>query len=250
MQARAWMGWGLAALLGSGLTQAGVTPYQSNAAFQTAIAGLGAPQTTNFDAIAVGTQYTSGSGLGGFTLTASASGGIPLVNDKMAGGSPLWTTSGTHFLGLNNAEAQFIGGDALTFNFGGSVRGFGLYVITGSDVQAGDLGLSDGTNTVFNGGVADLTDAKGSFAYFLGLVSDANLGALTLSFGSNGYYAFTAAVDDVTLVGARGGGGGGQPVPEPATWALLGLAGLAAVGGSRRTGQQSASVLGEKELQS
>lgn len=156
---------------------------------------------------------------------------------------------GHAFLGLDNAEAQFIGGDTLTFNFDGATRGFGLYVITGADVIAGDIGLSDGATTVFNSGVADLSDGLGSFAYFLGLVSDADLGALTLSFGDGSFY-FTSAVDDVTLVGAGDGGGGGQTVPEPAIWALLGLAGLAAIGGSRRTGHQSASVLDEKELQS
>lgn len=248
MQARIWMGWGLAALLSGGLAQAGVTTYQSNATFQAAISGLGSPQTTNFDGVPVGTLYASGTGLGGFTLTASASGGTPQVNDKMVDGSLLWTTSGTHFLGLNKNEAQFLSGDTLTFNFGGATRGFGLYVITGGDVIAGDIGLSDGVTTVSNSDTYDLTDGNGSFAYFLGLVSDADLGALTLSFGDGGFY-FTSAVDDVTLVGA-GDGGGGQTVPEPATWALLGLAGLVAVGGSRRAGHRSASVLDEKELQS
>jgi hypothetical protein len=148
-----------------------------------------------------------------------------------------WTTSGSQYLGLNSDSnaGQFFGGDSLTFTFNGAVRAFGLYVITGSGTLADDLGLSGDGLSVFNVEAPALEDFHGSFAYFLGLVSDTDFSSITLNIGE---FVLVSAVDDVTLFGAGDNGGGGD-VPEPGTLALIGLAVLAA-GVARRRQAKSA----------
>ena len=229
MRKKLWLiGLGLSGLLVSHQALAAVTTYQSRAGFLGAISG--APQVTNFDATASNTPYTSNSPASpGFSLTANSSGPVtPFVQGDF------WTTSGTQYLGLNNFDGQFLGGDSLTFTLSGSVRAFGLYVITGRDVIAGDLSLTRGTDSVLNSGSPDLSDGNGSFAYFLGMTSDADFGSFTLNFG-DGSFLFTAAVDDVTLGGAGGNNGGPTTVPEPSTLALMGLAAMLAAASSKRT---------------
>lgn len=197
---------------------AGVVTYQSQAAFTTAASGLGAAQLSNFDGAGLlGNAYTSSAGSPGFSLSADSAGpATPYVK----GG--FWTTSGSQYLGLNNGDGAFLGGDSLTFNLSGSVRAFGLYVITGADVIAGDIGLTMGGTQMSNGASADRSDGAGSYAYFFGLVSDTDLGSITMKFG-DGSFLMTATVDDVSLYGTGQTG----TIPEPASLALLGLGLLA-----------------------
>ena len=96
---------------------------------------MGSTQTTNFDALAVDTLYASGTGPGSFTLSVVAFDSTPQVRDQMLDGTLLWAISGTHSLGLNNSDRQFLGGDVLNIHFLAPVFGFGLYVITGGGNQ-------------------------------------------------------------------------------------------------------------------
>jgi len=211
----------LAALAaGAAPAMAAVNGYTARADFDAAQAGWLPQQVTDFEAEAAGTTYPSGSGPAGsgFTLDTSASafGLTPSV------GATFWTTSGTHYLGLDNPDTAFFSGDSVTFGFTAPTHAFGLYVLTGRDVQPGDLQLSAGGADVFNGGTPAASDGNGSFAYFIGLVSTgAGFGSATLT-GLNGFYVYS--VDDVVLA---------NPVPEPGTVALFG-AGLAALGFMRR----------------
>nr|WP_295078566.1 PEP-CTERM sorting domain-containing protein [uncultured Roseateles sp.] len=197
---------------------AGVVTYSSQADFVSATSGLGAAQLSNFDAAGLlGNTYTGSAGSPSFSLSADSAGpATPYVK----GG--FWTTSGSQYLGLDNGDGAFLGGDSLTFNLTGSVRAFGLYVITGGDVVAGDIGLTMGNTQMSNGASADRSDGFGSYAYFFGLVSDTDLGSITMKFG-DGSYLMTATVDDVSLYAAKQTG----TIPEPASLALLSLGLLA-----------------------
>lgn len=205
---------------------AALVAFNDEAAFNLAIAGLTAT-TTDFDAIPAGTMYASGTGPAGFTLQLagpSAASLTPTVSNLY------WTTSGTHYLGLNNPDTALQTGDSLSFTFSAGVRGFGLRVIGTSDIGAGDLTLTSGASSAANGATAGHTDGAGSYAYFLGFVSnDASTFASVVlhDLTPADTRLLNVAIDDVTL--ARGVTGPTSPVPEPVT-PLLYLTGLLVIG--------------------
>ena len=137
------------------------------------------------------------------------------------------TTSGTHYLGLDNPDTAFYLGDSVTIEFGRMVQAVGLYVIAGSDAQAGDLELAVAAGAVANSAMADLLVSDGQ-AFYLGLVeSDPALGFSSATLrgvpAGGALLAFTA--DDITSAALA--------VPEPSSAALL-LAGLAVLAGVLR----------------
>lgn len=208
--------WLIAASLGWGITtgaQATVQGHTSLASFAAASASHLPATLFDFDTtgLSLNNTFWSVSGI-------LAAGGAPQV----VNGSGLWTTSGVSFLGSADAGnlGQFTSGDTLTFNLSQTIHAFGLYVITGSDVIAGDLTLQANGHTVSNGPLSQaLSDGHGSYAHFLGLVADTfNEGFSTVSLSSNGDFFFVFAADDVRVASL-------SAVPEPAG-ALLGVLGV------------------------
>jgi hypothetical protein len=205
-----------------GIAHAGFTTFTTKASFDAAIAGLGGVQTVNFDSVASGTTFPSGTGTGGLTFTYAIAGPSTLEVSSTFG-----TTSGTNYLGLDNPDTAFYLGDSFTINFNRSVQAVGLYVIAGSDAEAGDMQLSAGGGTVFNSATFDVAVSDGE-AFYLGLVqSDPGLAftsatvQMTLTPGA--FLAVT--VDDITSAVTA--------VPEPETWALM-LIGLGVLARARR----------------
>ena len=201
------------------------TGYTDKAAFDAAIATLADAQTVDFESVAVGTTFPSGSGTGGLSFVYAIDGPSTLRVSATFG-----TTSGTHYLGLDNPDTAFYLGDSVTIDFGRTVRAVGLYVIAGADAEAGDMRLSAGGASVANAAVPDRPVSDGQ-AFYLGLVeSDPALGftSATLAGVPSGgaFLAFTA--DDITSAVSA--------VPEPAGAGLLlaGLLSLAALARLRR----------------
>jgi hypothetical protein len=200
--------------------QASVISFQNQPAFNTATSGW-TTATTDFESATAGNPYLAGPG---FTLSLS---GPDAPFNTPTVGNQFWTTSGTNYLGLDNSDTAFEAGDSLTFNFTTPVQAFGLYVIGGSDVGAGDITLVSGANTVSNGATADLTDGNGSYAYFLGFVSadSSTFTSVTLNdLTPDSARLLAVDVDDVVL----GSNSGSSPVPEPGSIALM-LIGLLAL---------------------
>ena len=197
-------------LWASGSAHAVLTSFTSKAAFDAAIAGMSAAQTVDFESDAAGTTFASGTGTGGLTFIYSIAGPSTLqVSDTFG------TTSGSNYLGLDNPDTAFYLGDSFTINFNRTVHAVGLYVIAGSDAQAGDMMLSVAAGSVSNSAIADTLVSDGQ-AFYLGLVeSDVGLGftSATLSgvFIPNAFLAFTT--DDITSAVSA--------VPEPETWGLM-----------------------------
>jgi len=223
----------LAAILTTAPAHAALTPYTSKAAFDGAIAGFSAAQTVDFESVLAGTSFASGTGTGGLTFTYSIPGLSLQVSDTFG------TTSGLNYLGLDNPDTAFFLGDSFTIGFNQTVQAVGLYVIAGSDAQAGDMQLSAGTGSVSNSATADVLVSDGQ-AFFLGLVeSDPGLGftsaVVTGVFTPNAFLAFT--VDDITIAGNLAA----SSVPEPQAWSMMFAAlGLLALR-RRRDGARNAS---------
>lgn len=215
---------------------AGLIAYTDQAAFNLAIAGWSAT-TTDFESEAGGTMYGVGSGPAGSGFTLALSGpDAPAMTPAMTPtvGDLFWTTSGTHYLGLDNPDTAFEAGDELTFTFASGMRGFGLYVIGTQDIGAGDITLTTSTGSVANAAVANLSDGQGSYAFFLGLVSDdaTTFSSITLhNLTLLDPRLLNIAIDDVTLARQRDD----NQVPEPGAL-LLCLTGLLIAARTRRQG--------------
>ena len=199
-----------AALLAlSAACRATPTGYQSASDFAAAISGLSGVQTVDFEGVPSGTTFASGSGTGGLTFTYAIAGQSLQVSSTFA------TTSGTHYLGLDNPDTAFYLGDSFTIAFGRTVTAAGLYLIAGNDAQPGDLELSTASASVFNGATpVTLVDGQ---AYFIGLVDAAGFDAITITGVPSGDAFLPFSADDITSAVAS--------VPEPGMPASL-LAGL------------------------
>lgn len=206
----------LALLLGVAPAHAVLVGYTDRASFDAAISGLTA-HTVDFEGAATGTTFASGTGTDGLTFTYAIAGPSTLQVSSTFG-----TTSAPNYLGLDNPDTAFYLGDSFTINFStGPVLGVGLYLIAGSDAQAGDLELSVGAASVANGAVPDVLVPDGQ-AFFLGLVETNPLAAFTSATvrgiipagDPNAFLAFTA--DDITRAAA-----GPASIPEPGAAGLL-----------------------------
>ena len=201
-----------------GNADAALSGFTTKGAFDAASAGLGSVQTVDFDSVAAGTLFASGTGTGGLTFTYAIPGYSMEVSNTFG------TTSGSNYLGLDNPDTAFYLGDSFTINFNRTVHSVGLYLVTGGDTQAGDLELSTSAGSVLNSATADVLVSDGQ-AFYLGLVeSDPGLGFTSATVrglvSPGAFVAFT--VDDITSAVSG--------VPEPGTWGLmlLGLGALAA----------------------
>lgn len=204
-----------------GVSQAALMSTTNLTTFNTASAGLGSQTLVDFESALPG-----GLGIGGSTVAGPA----PSVRNQPG----LWNPSGTHFLGVDDPGNldQFSSGDTLTFTFSSALRAFGLYVVAGRDVIAGDLSLWVGGTALNNGMQADaLTDGAGSYAYFMGFVaSDAGDAFSSIMLQSNGDFFFVFDVDDLRFTQR----GDVSNVPEPQALSLALLAACAAEAASRR----------------
>jgi len=195
---------------------AATTAFTSKTAFDAAIAGMTAPQTVDFESSSAGDTFASGTGTGGLSFVYTIAGPSTLQVASTFG-----TTSGLNYLGLDNPDTAFYLGDSVTIEFNRTVHAVGLYIVAGSDIQAGDVTLTIATGSVANSAIADTPVSDGQ-AFYLGLVdSTAGFTSATLSgtLTPNAFLAFT--VDDITSAAVG-------VVPEPASWGLM-LAGLAAL---------------------
>lgn len=202
---------------------ASVSTFTDLSAFNAAASGYSGVAVIDFDSVATSL------GAAAFTVSGTTAAGLtPSVSTSAPAGDPnfLWTTSGSSFLGVNDAGnlGQLSSGDSVTFTFAQPVYSFGLYAIAGSDTDTGDFSLTSSAHSFNNGTQADaLTDGHGSFAYFMGFVATTpGEGFTSLTLASDGSHFFAYGIDDVRYASKL-------PIPEPTSVALL-LAGAGIVG--------------------
>jgi hypothetical protein len=182
--------------------------YTSRAAFLAALPG--APATITFEAFAPGTLLPSGAALGA---------GVSVTYEIDDGGGGLLTlavvdrfdaTSGTRSLGVDDPanEDQLLLGDPLDFAIVGGTRAFGLSVISGDPLFAGDVRLVTAQGEAANGDLEESVLPDGGLVYFVGLVAPAPFAQVAVRYGPGSDGAAFFNVDDVTLVPEPGAGAG------------------------------------------
>jgi len=188
-------------LCGAVSASAQITVYTDRSAFLAAAGGYGVDSYDDLDIDLYESPLARNAGA--YSYTASAPGGLYGAGS----GSDGWLST--------NVDT-----DGIVFsNFAPGVTGFGGYFF-GSDVLGGFVPGGTLLLSATNGATLNYTLNNATTSRFLGFVSSAPLGSVTLS--SGGDYWVTA--NDVTLA---------LPVPEPETYAMM-LMGLGVMGWMRR----------------
>jgi hypothetical protein len=182
----------LALGLASGVSQAAVVTYTDQTSF---LGAAGLTQTLDFEGLSSGTTIASGSSVGGITFTYSIDSlDMMVANDFL-------TTSGSHYLGLNDSGNynQFIAGDTFTLSFASPVTALGMYFVTGDPLYAGDIHLVTSAGTALNADTVNITLGDGGLAYYLGLTSTNSFTSAAIQFDPQAVGTFLYNVDDITI---------------------------------------------------
>lgn len=206
--------------------------YTSSTSFNSAISGLSGVTTANFDGDPTG-NIAQGSTVDGITFTSDIDGGI----GSLAIVNLFDTTSGTNYLGSDDpTTGAFFPGDSVTMTFATPINALGFYIIGGPYVD-GDFTLSSGTATATSSSVLESTLGDGGQVIFLGISSTADFSSATISLDPGAGELWN--IDDITTGegSPTSGGGGGTPMPEPGSFALLafGIAACALCGWKKRS---------------
>jgi hypothetical protein len=204
--------------------EAGIIAFTDRTAFLTALGG--SPAADDYEAYALG-DITNGSTLGDFAYTFGAT------------MQPAIVTGGFGGQALGGPFDVFVGGDAVTLTFDGSLlRAFGadFYYAPAFEAVPGNLyqiRIDDGSGAgTFVGNLDGLDPAGGSF--FLGLLADPGFEFKTVTLLSlapldqNGDPYLTPAYQVDNLVYARA-----SSVPEPGSLMLLMVGGATLFGTQR-----------------
>ncbi|MFC1706710.1 LamG domain-containing protein [Planctomycetota bacterium] len=208
-------------VLGSDVRAAPVTDtYTDRAAFDAAAAGeVYKEHLLDLEAVATGTVICSGNDVDGVTFTYSiATGSI-----KLAVATSLQTTSGTHYLGLDEEDVQdqqAQHGDELDLSFSRTIRGLGMYFIAGDPLVDGDIRLVTPKGTAESIATPQLTLGDGSGVYFVGLISDQGFKTAEIRYGDPQPVAFLFNVDDIICLARKDfSGATNQDWSDPTNWA-------------------------------
>lgn len=200
----------------SGGVQAVPMFFTNSAEFLAALPGPAS--IVDFDAVDAETLIPEGAAFEGITFTTNT--GLDLiVSDHFD------TTSPLNYLGVADGFSnEFFSGHELTFSFARRVQAFGLSIIASpGDVFAADFQLVASSGSAFNVAPPERILSDGGEVFFLGVINPTGFASAQLiSFGDPDADApfFGFNVDDLTTVA----------VPEPATFALVGLGLLALCG--------------------
>ena len=205
----------LATAVFSAPSHAALFTFDDEVSFSTAISGLAAT-TVNFDSQTAGDGISSGDTLEGITFNYNLPYDLAVSNN-------FDTTSNTNYLGIDDFDGQFEGGDGFSMGFGSPMSAIGLYITSASLIFDGDITLT--TNSGLSVDLLATVDAvlSDGEAYFIGLYTDDVSDAFTSVSFSSFEEQFFYNVDDITYASASS-----VPVSEPASIFLLsaGLLGL------------------------
>lgn len=193
--------------------------------FQTALGGLGATTTLDFEG-AAGQTIADGDTFGGIQLDITESNDLfGFSSFTITDANP--TTSGSNSLVNTDGTGFFLSGDSFSMTFASSAA-IGLYVIVPGTAAQNDQILLEVAGVQ---AALDVTGfGPGANAFFLGIYDDSGAGFTSASLSSTdafgGFGAFGFYVDDITVAAATGA------APVPGTVLLLGV-GLVGLGARR-----------------
>lgn len=206
----------LALLISTMPVFASTVSYTTLSSFNLATTGV---SVEDFEGATLG-QLTPGDGttvgtVGSLSFTANVAGGYGFDVTNI-----FPTTSGTQYLGSGYLDGTLASQDNFTVTLPSSTA-FGLYILVGGPLAAGDFTLSVAGGSAVSSATAEPTSVP--YVYFLGLTSDTAFTSATLQVTSPGgagdgpYWN----VDDVRW-GTANGTTPPPAVPEPASLVLIG----------------------------
>ena len=217
--------------LATGNAQAVTTTYTDQSAFLTALSG--SVNTLDFESVAAGTTFSSGSALSGITFNYNFGGSLAVTDgNQFGGGGPFDTTSGSGFLGTDNSDLLIDDDD---FNLDLiATNAIGFSVIT---AEAPNISLFDDDIQLTASGITALLDvdnvqqtlADGSLVFFLGIINDSASFTIASIDTPNSSGAFFYNIDDVVTTSA---------VPVPAAFWLFGSGLVGLISFSKRNTKQ------------
>jgi PEP-CTERM motif len=203
-------------------------PVASRAAFQAASGALTLESFEDAFAPSTSISFPIG-GPQAFTVTSS---GDPLDQASFSRG----VTDGTFSLFVNEDRPGY----TVTFTFDNPIKAFGLDV---NDMSFGTMTFSDNlgnvnTDVLTNDGGGPLGGPGFENLQFFGVTNTTAFNTVQLTFVNNSASTGSIYLDRLEYASTLSGS---AVVPEPSTFALLGIGGLALVGyGVRRKRQQAA----------
>lgn len=201
---------------------AAVSVFTDESAFQAALSGGGTVTTVDFEAVPAGTVISSSDAVAGVSFLHSIAGG----SIDLAVGDGLPTTSGGHYLGLDQPDVQdtqIQHGDEIDLVLPPS-RAFALTLVSGDPLLAGDVLLETPEGVAGNAEAPAGTTADGGHVYFLGLVAEAPFETVNVRYGDPNAVAFLYTIDDLAHAELAPAAALAIPAQTPATAALLALA--------------------------
>lgn len=200
-----------------------ITPFVDEASFRSAVPNGSSLVPVDFEAEAPGRVIGSGDTVGGVTFTHAIAGGAI----DLAVGAGLPTTSGAHFLGLDQPDLQdrqIQHGDEFDLAFPPSTA-LGLTIVSGDPLVADDVLLVTGQGTAGNAPMPAGTTSDGGLIYFVGLVAETPFETASIRYGHpDEAVAFLYTADDLLLAQA-----GVTEIPTLGSWGLAALAGALAL---------------------
>lgn len=186
----------------SSASNAALVAYTDQSDFMAALTGTST--TLDFDSLTTPTIINSGDTLDGITFTYNFGSTDMVVTDgnQFGGGGPYDTTSGSNFLGTDDADI-FLDDDDFTLSFG-AANAIGMYFITaeepGTSIFDNDIQLTAGLGTAFlDVGNVQATLGDGALVFFLGLIDTTGTFSSASIDTPNSSGAFLYNIDDITV---------------------------------------------------
>jgi hypothetical protein len=190
--------------------------YTDRALFDANLTGI--VSVEDFEGTAAGTLIPDGGSLSGITYNypGLAGFGVSLAvtdGNQFGGGGPFSTTSGSNFLGTDDADI-LQGGDDIDLGFG-NLNAIGMYFISLDTLLDTDIELTAGGATAsLDASMIQSTLPDGSNVFFLGIIDTMN-DFSTASITSSCVGCFLFNIDDIVTAAPE------LSVPEPSTLFLF-----------------------------